>query len=192
MPAYGYTRISKAEAGGLSPAAQERAIRAAHPDVAEVILDDGVSGSVPLDQRPSGVVGRLKRGDTLVAVRLDRLFRSAPDALKWLDLFNGRGVAVVLLDLKLDFASPIGRLVYTVMAACAELERNMTRQRTKDALAELKAQGKPYGQPSYLSQPGAPARLEAARAELAAGSSLAQAARRAGIPPSTLRRLVKS
>ncbi len=71
-----------------------------------VFVERGVSGSVPLVQRPEGarLWAGLRRGDTVVAAKLDRLFRSALDALQAVEDLKTRGVSLVLLDLGGDIS----------------------------------------------------------------------------------------
>ena len=61
----------------------------AQPDVADVLIEEGVSGSVPVEERPIGgqqLFAKLQRGDIVIAAKLDRLFRSPLDALKVVDM----------------------------------------------------------------------------------------------------------
>lgn len=184
---YGYARVSVEDKRGsgdsLSIEAQARAIRAAHPNVVDVLRDDGVSAKVPLLARPSQVGRVLREGDRLVSVRLDRMFRNTRDALETADYLRVHGIAVAFLDLGLDLSLPTGRLTFTMFAALAELERNLISQRTREALAELKAQGRVLGR-----KPREIPRLDEALAACAAGEPVALVARRLGIPATTLRR----
>jgi putative DNA-invertase from lambdoid prophage Rac len=102
-------------------------------DVVEYV-DSGISGALPLTKRPEG--GRLwtemKPGDIAVAAKLDRMFRSASDALSMLERFREHKVKVILLDLGSD---PIGETaiseaIFGLLAIFANLERRMIRERT--------------------------------------------------------------
>jgi DNA invertase Pin-like site-specific DNA recombinase len=98
---------------GTSLEAQRAAVeRYAHGmglELVTVIEDAGVSGSVPLAQRPGGrrVLEMIERGEVgaVIAPKLDRLFRDAEDALKVTREWDERGVAMHLLDLRVDTAS---------------------------------------------------------------------------------------
>ena len=74
--------------------------------LAEVLVEEGVCGSVPVKDRPIGgqLFAKLQRGDIVIAAKLDRLFRSALDALKVVESLKGRGVKLHLLDLGGDIA----------------------------------------------------------------------------------------
>src|SRR6266702_7068106 len=87
-------------------------------------------------------------GFDLIAVwSLDRAFRSTLDALKTLEMLNHEGVGFVCLKQDFDTSSPSGRLLFTVLAAVAEIERDMIRERTLAGMARARAQGKRIGRP---------------------------------------------
>lgn len=132
MTTYGYVRVSTDDQT-LSVEAQSSAILARYPD-AVIVVDKGVSGATPLDERPGFASIDWQSGDTFVAIRLDRIARSTIEASTLLDRFTAQGVNLVLFDLGLDLASPTGRLVYDILAAIAAFERSMIAERTKEAL----------------------------------------------------------
>ena len=98
--------------------------------------DKGVSGSIPLAQRPAG--GRLMQdanpGDVVVASKLDRLFRSASDALNTIELLQVRRVEVILVDIGTEpvTVNGTGKLFLTMLAAFAEFERTRIGERMND------------------------------------------------------------
>lgn len=114
-------------------------------ELVEVIEDPGVSGSVPLAQRPGGrrVLDLIERGDVgaVIALKLDRLFRDAADAMVVTRDWDARGVALHLLDLRVDTSTPIGRVFLGLIASLAEWERKTIAERTSAALQHLAAQG---------------------------------------------------
>jgi putative DNA-invertase from lambdoid prophage Rac len=107
MAVYGYCRVSTVKQAneGESLDVQRRQIEGyalMHGlTIAEVMVEEGVSGSVPVEERPVGsaLFAKLERGDIVIAAKLDRLFRSALDALKVVESLKGRGVKLHLLDL---------------------------------------------------------------------------------------------
>jgi len=162
MKAIGYLRVSTEEQAttGVSLAAQEERIRAycaaAGLELAGIIREEGVSGSRPLALRPAGgeLVRALAKGDAsqVIALKLDRLFRDAADALEQTRAWDRKGIALHLLDLggqTINTASPMGRMFLTMMAGFAELERNLTAERTAAALAHKKAHGEAYSPTPY-------------------------------------------
>lgn len=160
MSTYGYTRVSTlAQAtDGESLAVQERTIAGyamMHGlEVAHVHVERGVSGSLPIDARPEGKVllGRLQAGDTVITPKLDRMFRNARDALNTLDDLKKRGVALHMIDLGGDVTNNgISKLVFTILSAVAESERDRIKERVAVVKADQKARGQylggrvPYG-----------------------------------------------
>ena len=116
--------------------------------LADVLIEEGVSGSVPVEERPIGGVlfAKLERGDIVIAAKLDRLFRSALDALKVAESLKGRGVKLHLLDLGGDIAgNGISKLFLTIAAAFAEAERDRIRERIGQAKADQKSRGRFLG-----------------------------------------------
>lgn len=98
----------------------------------------------------SALIKSLTEGDVLVVSKLDRFARSVEDAVSVASDLMSRGVRLVVLDLDMDFSSPIGKLVFSVLASVAEFERNMISSRTKDGLAAAKRQGVALGRRSAL------------------------------------------
>jgi DNA invertase Pin-like site-specific DNA recombinase len=94
-----------------------------------VIVEEGVSGSVPVHERPKGgpLFAGLRKGDVVIAPKLDRLFRSALDALQVVEDLRKRGVSLHLLDLGGDTSgNGLSKLFLTIAAAFAEAERDRT------------------------------------------------------------------
>ena len=116
--------------------------------IAEVLIEEGVSGSVPVEERPIGgaLFAKLERSDIVIAAKLDRLFRSALDALKVVESLKTRGVKLHLLDLGGDIAgNGISKLFLTIAAAFAEAERDRIRERIGQAKADQKSRGRFLG-----------------------------------------------
>lgn len=116
-------------------------------------FDEGVSGSVALSDRPAGanLIRILKPGDTIVTLKLDRLFRSVADAALTMDEWCKRDIKLVSLAEGFDMTTPYGKAMAHIMSAMAELERSMIGERTKAALAAKKARGERTGQVPYGS-----------------------------------------
>ena len=96
-------------------------------------VDIGVSGSVPLSKRPAGgqMWADLQAGDTVVAAKLDRMFRSSLDALNMIERFTERKVKLVLLDMGSEpiQTSAVATLFFTMLAAFATFERTQINER---------------------------------------------------------------
>lgn len=149
MKVYGYCRVSTFEQGndGRSLDVQRQQITGYAMmkgwAVAECFIDAGVSGSVPLAERPEGqrLLALLKQGDVVVTAKLDRAFRSAADALGTLEQMKEDGVGLHMIDLGGDVCgNGISKLVFTILSAVAENERDRIRERVREAKAHRAAQ----------------------------------------------------
>ena len=111
------------------------------------LYDAATSGTKPMFEREDGrkLWALVQPGDKIVWSKLDRAFRSVYDAAYTMKLLTSKGVSFNSLDLGLDTSTPIGRCVFTILTAFAELEREFICQRTKDGLAIKRKQGKPIG-----------------------------------------------
>jgi DNA invertase Pin-like site-specific DNA recombinase len=114
----------------------------------EIVVEEGVSGSVPVAERPKGgeLFARLMKGDVVIAPKLDRLFRSALDALTTVEDLRQRGVGLHLLDLGGDISgNGLSKLFLTIAAAFAEAERDRIRERIADVKRDQKTRGRFLG-----------------------------------------------
>ncbi len=100
------------------------------------VTDKGVSGSTPLAFRPQGkeMMEAAQDGDVICASKMDRLFRSAIDALQTAEELKKRGVELVLLDIGIDAVTGhgVGKLFFLILAGMAEFERDRIRERTEE------------------------------------------------------------
>jgi DNA invertase Pin-like site-specific DNA recombinase len=112
-------------------------------------VDKGQSGAK--DRRPE--LDRLMRDarkrkiDLILCWRLDRLGRSLKHLILTLDELQGLGVGFVSYNENLDLTSSTGRLMFQLLGAFAEFERNMIRERVIAGLNHAKAKGKRLGRP---------------------------------------------
>lgn len=149
----GYIRVSSDQQAseGQSLQVQEQQLRGwamQHgKELAQVVCEAGVSGGIPFSERPEGAKlwAYLQRSDTLVASKLDRMFRSAGDCLAVVEAFKARGVSLYLLDLNggADDVSGngIARLFLTIVSAFAEFERNRIGERIRASKQRSTAAG---------------------------------------------------
>jgi len=175
----GYARVSTA---GQDESLQLDALAAA--GVSKVFTDRGVSGSVPLAERPAWceLLAYVRPGDTVVVYRLDRLTRRGLRVLLDVvaDLRERHGAAVRSTTEPIDTAGPAGELILAIMGWVAEQEREVLRQRTRDGVAAARARGARVGRP-----PADPAKIVAARDLVTAGHSITRAAAMVGLGRST-------
>lgn len=148
---YSYRRVSTEEQHN-GPQAQADAIyrwrySANLPAIPVDFFDNGISGSVPLADRPQGaaMIAALTNGDTVVTAKLDRLFRSVANASATIDDWLKRDIKLVAIYENFDMSSPMGRAMAQMASVFAELERAMIRERTKAALQAKKARGAVLG-----------------------------------------------
>ena len=117
--------------------------------------DDGVSGKVCARQRPqfARLLDKIRDGETLVVSKLDRLGRDAVDVLQTVQSLADRNIKIIVLQLgNTDLSSPTGRLLLTMLAAVASMERDLLIERTQAGLMRAKAEGKKLGRPSKTTQ----------------------------------------
>jgi len=129
----------------------------------------------------------LRPGDTLAVWKLDRLGRSVKEVLTLADELYQRGIGLRILTRTLAGSyTPTGegKFFFTIMAAFAELERDMIHQRTMAGLAAARAQGRIGGRPTVMD----PDKLAAATARLARGESATQIAKALGVSRATIYR----
>ena len=155
--AIGYVRVFTEEQArhGISLASQAERIRAycvmSGLDLEHIVSDEGVSASKRLQDRPGGAQITDRSCRHIVAVKLDRLFRDAQDALEQTRAWDRRGTALHLIDMggaTVNTASAIGRFFLT-MIGFAELERNLIAERTSTALQHKKRMLQVYGPTPY-------------------------------------------
>jgi DNA invertase Pin-like site-specific DNA recombinase len=142
----GYVRVSTEEQhldlqlDALEAAACER-----------VFTDDGVSAIAKKRPGFEAALAALKDGDTFIIWKMDRAFRSLRHALDVLDLFEQRGIQFCSLTDQIDTTTPMGKCMYQIRNAFAELERNLISERTKAGMAAAKKRGVVLGRPRKLS-----------------------------------------
>lgn len=191
MAAYGYLRVSTQTQAteGESLDVQRRQVEGwAHMQgvqLAAVFVERGVSGSTPIAERPEGgrLWPQLRRGDVVVAAKLDRLFRSALDALQTVEALRERGVSLVMLDLGGDVSgNGLSKLFLTIAAAFAEAERDRIRERVAQVKADQRDRGRylggkvPFGftvaDGALVAEPAQQGAIRVAREMRAAGRPL--------------------
>lgn len=94
----------------------------------------------------------LRKGDTLVVWRLDRLGRSLKDLVEIVHALKDRGVGFQSLTESIDTTNAAGKLIFHVFAALAEFERNLIRERTIAGLAAARARGRMGGRKVKMSK----------------------------------------
>jgi len=121
-------------------------------EVSDEYIDVGISGAK--DRRPE--LDRLmkdvrrRKVDAVLVARFDRFARSTKHLVLALEEFNALGVDFISLNESVDTSTPMGRMVFTVIAAVAELERSLIRERVMMGLDRARRQGKRLGRPQRI------------------------------------------
>ncbi len=188
--AIAYVRVSTEEQrrSGAGLGAQRRAIESACRErgwgLVTVESDEGVSAK-SMKNRPglARALAALAAGeaDALIVHKLDRLSRSVRDFCTVLDDSQRQRWALVCLDLGLDTSTPTGKFTAQIIAAVAELERELIGQRTREGLEAKRAQGVTLGRPRAIT-PDLVERIRAMREAGATLQAICDALNGAGIP----------
>jgi len=140
----GYARVSTQE---QNEALQLDALRAAH---CEKLFSDTISGAKFERKGLDEALAFLRPGDTLVVWKLDRAGRSLKHLIEMLNTLQGRNVEFVSLTEQIDTTTSGGKLIFHLMGALAEFERDLIRERTKAGLTAARARGRIGGRPKKL------------------------------------------
>lgn len=154
--AVAYCRVSTADQGA-SLEAQEAMIKRYcelnELELIKVYREHGVSGGIHLSQRPQGarMLHQVEAEDidNVITIKLDRMFRSAIDALQQTERFTKAETALHILDMQVDTSTPIGKMMLSMMASFAEMERNLISERTKAGLQHRKRNKQAYTHTPY-------------------------------------------
>jgi DNA invertase Pin-like site-specific DNA recombinase len=118
--------------------------------------DEGISGSK--DSRPA--LDRLMKDarartfDVVIVARFDRFARSVSHLLRALEEFSHWGIDFVSLSESIDTSTPMGKMIFTVLGAVAELERNLIKERVYMGISRARKQGKRLGRPKRIFDRG--------------------------------------
>lgn len=190
---YGYARVStKAVKGRKAQHVdnQVEALKSAGIKPEHIYTDDGVSGTKASRPEWDRLLATVKTGDTITAVSLTRIGRSMVNVVSIVTELGNRGVGIKFIDQpELDTTSIHGKLILSIMAALAEYEAALTRQRTADGLEAARERngGKlPPRGPSFTDAQRAKAEKLLATTDFPAG----EVARMVGVSRATLYRHV--
>jgi len=176
----GYARVSRHD---QDPAAQEAELRAA--GALRVFVDQGESSRVRDRPQWLACLDYLRRGDTLLVRRLDRIAGSEKMAIETINELHDRGVNIKsLTEPDIDTTTPMGRALFGIVAVFAQLRVDTIRDNTRRGLAHARAQGRVGGRPTVMT----PERTKAAERMRAQGDSVAHIARVLGVGASSVSR----
>jgi DNA invertase Pin-like site-specific DNA recombinase len=115
------------------------------------IFTDTASGAKTERKGLDEALSYVRKGDTLVVWRLDRLGRSLPHLITTLTGLEERGIGFKSLTENIDTTTSGGKLIFHIFGALAEFERNLIRERTTAGLLAARARGKKGGRPQALT-----------------------------------------
>jgi len=148
------------------------------------VFDDTMSGKVTDRPGLQKALDILRKGDTLVVWKLDRLGRSVKQLVDLVSGFEEDGINFVSLTDSIDTSTAAGRFFFHVMASLAEMERELTVERTRAGLETARARGRIGGRKRIMTD----GKVEAARKLLASGLPPREVASTLGISIATLYR----
>jgi site-specific DNA recombinase len=172
--AVGYVRVSTEEQSreGFSLDAQTAKITAYAAlkglELTAIVREEGVSAKIPLAVRPAGRMLPTYRAGNIIAVKLDRLFRSSQDAMNTSADWRDRGIALHIIDMggtAIDTSSAVGGMFFALVAAFAEMERKLISERITAALGHKRSSGLQYTRIAPLGFRAVDGRLEPDEAE---------------------------
>ena len=118
----------------------------------KIFSDHGVSGAKAERPGLDEALDRIRKKDTLVIWKLDRLGRSLSDLLSIVEYLKDRGAHFLSIQDGFDTSTASGKMVFSVIGAMAEYERNLIRERTMAGLAAARARGRMGGRPKALDK----------------------------------------
>ena len=180
MERIGYARVSTADQHAEAQALRLQA------EGCSRLFTETISSRVKHRPELAACLDYIRPGDALVVVRLDRLARSTRELLELAQGLEQRGIDLVVLDQQIDTRTPARRLLFTMLAAIGEFERDLIRERTMDGLARARAEGKVGGRRASITG----ARAQLVRRLAADGQSIRSIAAAIEASPSAVHRLL--
>ena len=138
---FGYSRVSR-DTQNL-----DRQIDALKRYGVDKIYNEKMTGTKKDRPELSKLLDRITEGDTIVIESLSRLGRSTKDLIELTELFQIRGVNLVSLKESIDTNTSTGKLLFTLMSAIAQFERDVIADRTREGLQAARARGRKGGRP---------------------------------------------
>lgn len=198
MKAILYSRISSKDQNQARQLESMEAWAKRNEKVTEfVTISEAVSGSVPFADRQGGEIFKMKDVALVVVHDLDRLGRNALDILSTIQELHKRGIPVAVVKLGMETLLPNGKenpaakIVLSVMATLAEMERERIRERQAEGIAIAKRQGKYKGRKAGTTDSRAKflTKHKDVQRELKAGLSVRKAAKLTGKSPATVQKV---
>lgn len=138
---FGYARVSTEQQN------LDRQIDMLQKYGVDFIYNEKMTGTKRNRPELEKLLERLTEGDTVVVESLSRLGRSTKDLIWLMETFNAKSVNLVSLKESIDTTTSTGKLLFTLMSALAQFERDVLADRTKEGLAAARARGRKGGRP---------------------------------------------
>lgn len=138
---FGYARVSTEQQN------LDRQIDALRKYGCDVIYNEKMTGTKRGRPELEKMLDRMTEGDTVVIESLSRLGRSTKDLIELTELFEQKGVHLVSLKESIDTSTSTGKLLFTLMSAIAQFERDVIADRTREGLKSARARGRTGGRP---------------------------------------------
>lgn len=138
---FGYARVSTEQQN------LDRQLDALRRYGCDVIYNEKMTGTKRGRPELSKLLDRMTKGDTVVIESLSRLGRSTKDLIELTELFQSKGVHLVSLKESIDTSTSTGKLLFTLMSAIAQFERDVIADRTREGLRSARARGRAGGRP---------------------------------------------
>ena len=116
-----------------------------------IYVDHGLTGTNRARPGLNQALAAVRKGDTLVVPKLDRLARSVPDARSIADELAARGVTLALGQSRYDPGDPMGKMFFNILATFAEFESDLIRLRTREGMKIARSKGRLRGKQPKLS-----------------------------------------
>jgi putative DNA-invertase from lambdoid prophage Rac len=142
--------------------------------------EETISAGTDAMGRPgfAAMLEKMRDGETLIVSKLNQLGRDSIDVIATVRMLADRDIRVIVHSLGgVDLASPTGKLLFTMLAAVAEMERDLLIERTQAGIARARSEGKAIGRPFKTTQ----RQRDDMLAWLAAGETVSAVARKYGI-----------
>ena len=138
---FGYARVSTEQQN------LDRQLDALKKYECDIIFNEKMTSTKKERPELSKMIDRMTEGDTVVIESLSRLGRSTKDLIELTELFQGKGVHLVSLKESIDTSTSTGKLLFTLMSAIAQFERDVIADRTREGLRSARARGRTGGRP---------------------------------------------
>ena len=145
---FGYARVSK-EIQSL-----DIQIKKLQDAGCDEIFSEKISGAQDDRKQLQELLNRVRSGDTVCVVRLDRLGRRMIKLVSLINELQNKGVQFVSLENNIDTTTPMGMLLFNVCAAFSEMERELIKERVSAGVEAARSKGRKGGRPKSLDKKG--------------------------------------